>query len=495
MDTLTDLSIQASGLSDEDRELINRLYSKLRHVAAANILRNRYYDHEATLNGLRMEGLDQEMQVRTVLGWNTKSVDSLSARIVNEGLVIPGKTLEGTGLDEVWEDNNLSIEATQIQTSALITSVGFLLSCYGDPSVGEPEVLVLSKDASTGTGDWDIRARRMANFLSITSADEHGEPDEMILYRPRTIITLTRDKGKKLWSAEYRDSELPYVPVEPIVYRGRTGRVFGSARISKTTMRLQDAALRTVVRSELAAHEHINPVRALLNADLQQFQNEDGSPNAAYFAFKRSRTIALPPNIVDLGGDQDTIAPQSFSMIQGMDMTPHTTHLEMFAGLFSAETCIPQSSLGVRSMSQPVSADAILAVNNDLILEAERAVRDFSPAWKRTALTAWRLKNKQLDGALPEEIRKLSAKFRNPNTPSQAALSDATAKDIGSGALPARSEVALERMGYSPTDIERIKADWKREDSRTTLASVFAAEAPSARGRQNAPESAGEAAE
>jgi hypothetical protein len=58
----------------------------------------------------------------------------------------------------------------------------------------------------------------------------------------------------------------------------------------------------------------------------------------------------------------------------------------------------------------------------------------------------------------PPELAGLAIRWHDPSTPSRAQSTDAVMKQIQAGVLPADSDVALEQLGYSETDIGRIRA-------------------------------------
>ena len=155
----------------------------------------------------------------------------------------------------------------------------------------------------------------------------------------------------------------------------------------------------------------------------------------------------------DAGDDQgNDLQVGQFPQIS---MQPHADQMRMWASLFAAETGLPVGSLGI-VQDNPSSAEAIFAAKEDLVIEAEGCAAAFGPAWRRALLTGVQLR----DGwaAPPAGLSKLAVRWRDPSTPSRAQATDAVMKQIAAGVLPADSDVAMEQLGYSQTDIERVRA-------------------------------------
>ena len=72
------------------------------------------------------------------------------------------------------------------------------------------------------------------------------------------------------------------VPAEPLVYRPRTGREFGSSRISRAAMGFHAAAIRTLMRLEGHSDVFSWPDMWLMGADESIFTNSDGTTKTAW---------------------------------------------------------------------------------------------------------------------------------------------------------------------------------------------------------------------
>ncbi len=459
-------TVRVPPLTHDEQDLLDRLLAQLADKQRRNRIRSAYYDGRNAVRDLGISTPPSMRRVATVLGWPAKAVDVLARRCNLDGFVIPGGNADDLGIPELWAANNLDVEAPQAGVSSLIHACAFLVATLGDQEAGEPAVVITARDAMSGTGLRDPRRRTLSAFLSVIDCSDSGEPVEMVLYLPSGHVAMVKTAGG--WVVERREHNLGRVPVEPLVYRPRLGRPFGSSRISRAVMSLTDSALRTVVRSEVAAEFYSAPQRYLLGADETAFVDAAGVPRSPWQAIL-GRVWAIDS---DEDGNQPTVGqfPQSTQQ-------PHMDQLRAWAQLFAGETSIPISSLGISTDANPASADAYHASREDLISEAEGTTDGWSPGWVRTMLTGVQLRD-GLD-AVPPELGKLRAKWRSASTPSRSAAADATLKLIQAFPWMAESEVALEQVGFDQTTIDRLMADKRRAGGSAALRAIAAAAAAS----------------
>lgn len=440
---------------------LTTMVARLEAKRSRNRIRRHYYDATNDLKDLGIAIPPRLRDVEVAMGWPARGVDLLSRRVRLEEFVLPGGDPADYGIDVIWRDNRLDTTVQMAQTSALISSVAFILTYLGDPSVGEPEVVVTPVDAEHATGLWHPAAGRLgAGLVDFTPLDAPDRVRYLALF-PDRIHTIWCEDGA--WHVRTVRNGLGRVPLEPLVYRPRLDRPFGSSRISRAVMNITDAAMRTVLRSEVGAEFFSAPQRYLLGADEEMFTRADGS-RASTWDLLMGRMLALPR-------DENTEALPQVGQFPQISMQPHTDHLMMWARLFSAETGIPVDQLGIVS-DNPASAEAMYAATQALIIEAEASARGFNPAWVNAMIAAVQMRENLAE--VPDALRALSGRWADPSTPSRASAVDAVVKEIGAGLLPADSEVALERAGYSEVDIRRIVADRRRAAGRTALDSIMA---------------------
>lgn len=448
-------SVQLPGVSDDINDVLNRLLKQLGVKRERNLLRASYYDGKRAIRQVGTVIPPQYYKLGIVLGWSAKAVDILARRCNLDGFVWPDGDLDSLGAREVWDTNFLGSEIDSAKVSSLIHGVSFLVTTKGDE--GEPPALVHARDALTTTGEWDHRARCLDNLLSVFAFGEDGQPSSFALYLDG--LTLTADKEGNKWAVE--QSSHPWgVPAEPLVYKPRTGRPFGTSRISRPVMSLHDQALRTVIRMEGHADVFSFPEMWLLGADESIFKNADGTQKASW--------QVMLGRIKGIPDDDDAETPRAdVKQFTASSPEPHILQLKQQAQMFSGETSIPLTSLGVSDMSNPTSADSYIASREDLIAEAEGATDDWSPALRRTEIRALAIAN-DLD-VIPAGWATINAKWRSPIHLSKAAQADAGVKQLSAVPWLAETEVGLELLGLSPQQIDRALADRRRAEGQGVL--------------------------
>lgn len=451
-------SITVDGLDEFDQATVNLLLKELDDRARRNLLRSSYYDGKRAIRQVGTVIPPQYYKLAIVLGWSAKAVDILARRCNLDGIVWADGTLEDIGYDEYVEANNLTAEISGALTASLIHGPAFLINTLGLDD--EPESLVHIKDALNATGEWNSRTRSLNNLLSITDRDEDGQPTDLALYLDGQTVTMEKDGG---WSVVDRSDHPWGVPAEALVYKPRPGRPFGTSRISRPVMSLHDMALRTVIRMEGHADVYSFPEMWMLGADESIFKNADGSMKTSWQVML-GRIKAIPD---DEGAAQPRADVKQFT---ASSPEPHIAQLKQQAQLFSGETSIPLTSLGVSDMSNPTSADSYIASREDLIAEAEGATDDWSGAVRRSTVRGLMIQNGLAE--MPPEWRSIQPKWRNPIYLSRSAQADAGSKQVAAVPWLADTTVGLELLGLTEQQIDRAVAERRRNGGSAALRAI-----------------------
>lgn len=456
--------ITIPGLSEDEQGTFDALWDALGRKTERNLLRASYYDGKRAIRQVGTVIPPQYYRLGIVLGWSAKAVDILARRCNLDGFIWPDGDLDSIGGREVWESNHLGSEVSSGLISSLIHGVSFLVTTRGDETTGEPPALIHAKDAMNATGWWNNRTRRLDSLLSITGRDDRGMPTSFALYLPNLTITGEKDQG--VWSVDR--SPHPWgVPAEVLVYKPRAGRPFGTSRISRAVMSLHDQALRTVIRMEGHADVYSYPQMWLLGADESIFQNADGTQKAAWQVML-GRIMGVPD-------DDDAATPRAdVKQFPATSPMPHIDQLKQQAQLFSGETSIPLTSLGVSDTSNPTSADSYIASREDLIAEAEGATDDWGPALRRAEVRALAIANGIKVEDIPPSWATIDTKWRSPVYLSRAAQADAGAKQLATVPWLAETEVGLELLGLDEQQIRRAMADKRRAAGRAVIEALGA---------------------
>lgn len=445
-----DRRIVITDLSDDEQASLDELLAQWREKRPRNNLRSAFYDMKNATRHLMSANAPAEVKRRKyVLGWSALAVDKLNRRCNIDGFYDPsGHNLADLGLADLERANRLRTELSQAGISSLIHAVSWLITVQGGED--EPDVLILPRDASNATGIWDTRRRALRSFLSITDVDDRGEPTAMTMYLFGLNVLMAKDNGA--WSIDRRDHNYG-LPVDPLRYKPRLGRPFGSSRISRSVMSIHEQAIGVMGRADVNGIAYSLPRYALLGATEQAFQNADGSIKPTWqAAWDAIWAIGDDEDLAQVGS---AMARADIKQFHGQSPEPQAAHLRMLAQLMSGETGIPIGEFGLIGDANPTSADALQVSKDDLIAEAEQTTDNWTPDLSATMNRALRMLN---DGDVPVDLD-VTPIWRNPMHVSRAAAADAGAKVLDQHPELKGTKVGMEISGLSASQIARAEAE------------------------------------
>ncbi len=447
------------GLTREEKKDVNDLIVLLGRKSVRNRLRTRYYDSRQTIQHLGIAVPPQLQSVETVIGWPAKSVDALEQRIDLDGFVLANGNLDDFGLDQIWDNNRLSLESSEAHISALKYAVTFVAVLAGEKTIGEPDVVIRPLSATGTTAKWDPIARRVKTALSVTQVTDSGEVKEFILYNDKFVHTLTFDGAK--WVNDSRAHVLGRAPIAVLPFRPSLEYPFGRSRISRAVMSITDRAVRTLLRMEVSAEFYSSPQRYVLGANEKDFVGADGKPRTGW--------EVMLGKVLALEGDPNSDKLPVVGQFAQMTMQPHVEMVRADAALFAGETGLPVSSLGIIH-DNPASDAAMQTAYLDLVKTAERAAIPFGMGW----VDAMKLAVMVRDGLSepPSELAGLKAKFRNPATSTRTEAANATVQFVSAFPWASDSDVALEMFGLDRTDISRLQTIREQGKISTLLSTL-----------------------
>lgn len=434
-------------VADGELATIKSLWAVWRDKLPRNQVRTAYYDGLAPIKDLGIAIPPSLSRLEVVMGWPEKAVRALATRNIFDGFVAAGQADDPFELGGLLEDNRFDVELPQAVVSAYKHSCSFVSTTLGDVQSGEPDVLIMSRSAEWSSALWSRNRRAVSAALAITDVDGEGRPSGFTVYLPEIVLVCVRTLG--VWSADRRPNPLKVVPVEALTYDPQLDRPFGRSRITRAVINITDRAARTVLRQEVSAEFYTSPQRWVLGVDEEAWAGTD-------------KWRATMGRILALTRDEDGELP-SVGQFPQMTMQPHSDMLRQLAAQFAGETGVPLNSLGV-VQDNPSSADAIYAAKEDLIVDALAQNRVFGSAISRIGQRAVMLR----DGltAPSDELRKLRTRWANPAFPSPQSAADALVKLAPVfGDWFGQTDVALERAGFTDSEITRLQSDRKRAAS------------------------------
>ena len=459
---MTDDSLRVPGLTDDESVTVNLLAKRLRDKSRRNQMRSDLYDGKQALRQVGSVIPPQYYRLGLALGWAAKGVDGLARRCNLDGMVWSEGDLDSLGMRELEDSNFLRSELAQGRTDSLIHGASFLITTKGDE--GEPAALIHAKDGLNATGEWNNRARRLDNLLSVTSRDANRITG-FVLYLDGETVNADYENGK--WKIE-RSEHSWGVPVDPLIYRPRSSRRMGRSRITRAAISHQYAALRALVRLEGHMDIYAIPKLMLLGASESIFKNADGSQKASW-QVALGRVFGIPD-------DPDAPAGQERADVKQFDAAspePHLAQLNALAKLEAREFDLPDSDFALTDMVNPTSADSYNASRENLIAEAEGAMDDWSVPIRRAVTRALAIQNGE--SSVPASWAGIDTKWRSPIYLSRAAQADAGTKQLAAVEWLKETTVGLELVGLDQQQIDRALAERRQNVGRESAAAIIAA--------------------
>ena len=324
----------------------------LRHKLASKAVRVHtrylYYEMKNSVRDFNITIPKEWSWLNAVLGWSAKAVDGMADRLVFRDFED-----DRFQLNQIFAMNSRDILFDAAILSACISSCCFV---YISPDQdGYPRLQVI--DAGNATGIIDPVTMLLEEGYAVLARDtETKQPTLEAYFLPGSTTYIENERN------EYTiQNEAPYPLLVPVIYRPDDVRPFGHSRITRACMQIQQAALRTLKRSEVAAEFYSFPQKWIT-----------GLSSDAELLDKWKATVA---SMIQLDKDEDGDHPQLGQFTQS-SMTPFMDQLRMFASLFAGETGLTLDDLGFVA-ENPSSAEAIKASHENLRLAARKAQRTF----------------------------------------------------------------------------------------------------------------------
>ncbi|MCL2653261.1 MAG: phage portal protein, partial [Propionibacteriaceae bacterium] len=207
-------------------QLTSQLEDKLVSYRIKNREKTSYYDgsHKPRNVGFSVPPKMRRQAPR--LGWAGIVVDALEERIQFQGWADPSETL---GLDKVYQENRLDVEAGLGHLDALTFGTGFVT--VGRGVGGEPDPLVTVTSTMDTTGVWDGRTRRLSSAFTMNPHVD-GQLDSGLLYLPDATLTVVKDGGQWRVASNGTDNHgLGRVPVVMLPNRTSASMLLGRSEI------------------------------------------------------------------------------------------------------------------------------------------------------------------------------------------------------------------------------------------------------------------------
>ncbi len=282
------------------------------------------------------------------LGWSTIAVDSLADRLVFRGFE------EDTyNLEQIFNKNSRDVLFDSAIRGACIASCSFIYIARGDDDYPRLQVI----DAYDATGIMDTTTMLLSEGYAVLDRDPETKNPTLEAYftEPETVFY---EDGREAYSIP---NPALYPLLVPIVYRPDSRRPFGHSRISRSCMEIQQAALRTLKRSEVTSEFYSFPQKYVtgLSQDAEMLE-------------KWRATVS---SFLQFDKDEEGDKPALGQFTQ-QSTAPFMEQLKIQASLFAGHTGLTLDDLGFAS-ENPSSAEAIKASHESMRLTARAAQRSF----------------------------------------------------------------------------------------------------------------------
>lgn len=339
---------------------INYLRNKLISTFYRTDLRFKQYamKHEELQVGITIP-LQLRQQYLSVLGWCTKSVDSLADRLVFREF-----ENDDFNVNEIFRQNNPDIFFDSVILSSLIASCSFVYISKGDEGIPRLQVI----EATNATGVIDPITGLLTEGYAILKRDDFGKAVIEAYFTDSETVII--DSNSKETTIIPNPTGIPLLV--PVIHAADSVRPFGRSRITRSGMYYQKLAKRTLERADVTAEFYSFPQKYILGMDA------DAEPLETWKA-----TISSMLQITaGENGEKPTVG-----QFTTPSMSPFTEQLRTAAALFAGETGLTLDDLGFVS-DNPSSVEAIKASHENLRLAGRKAQRSLGSGLLNVAYIA-----------------------------------------------------------------------------------------------------------
>lgn len=442
-------ALPSLGLSEDEKTALNALAAEWMRNRADMLLTEAYYLGEQVIKNLRIAVPAELEFLRTIVGWPSMAVDPYVERLQADTFRLPTATDGDQTIADMLDANGFASEQSLGFTDAL--TLGRAYWSVGSPleSGGAPQIAVESPLSTSVI--WNLRGTEPTGALQQYQSE--GRNHAALILPRKTIHLATNDAGQ--WVIADRDDHgFDFVPIVRMAHQPRTNNRDGRSAITPAIRSITDAACRTLLGLEVARELYSVPQKIILGASEDAFVKSDGTAASAWETYI-TKTLGLER-------DEEGNLPEVKQM-QAYDPSVFTKLLDWYASAMAGMVAATPQDLGLYTQGNPASADAVVAGESRRDRRAVKMQNQFGVDLAKVAQMGLRFDNK---GKIPTGYERLAVDWSPVTMPNPGVTSDAVAKEIASGAVPATSDVVQKRLGYSAVERLRLEQDRKREDGR-----------------------------
>lgn len=301
------------------------------------------------------------------IGWAGRAVNTLSDRVVFDGFA-----KDSFGINDYWTDIGAWGVIGKAKHDAFIAGCAFVAVSDDD----EGRKVVVPFTAGEATGEVDQKTGLLKWGLAVTRWGKMKGPRKLagIVFEPRDYMVFTPNFTAIFESrtiVEIIPNPTGRCLLHPVTHRASADRPLGKSRLTNTARRIIQEVGRLKRREEIAEEFYALPQRYING--LAEGAKKDDSLDSAI-----GKVWAITK-------DEDGEKPD-IGQLQQMSIEGFVGAKKDKARDFCAETGLTLRNLGYET-GNPSSAESLVAMSDDLLLEATNSQSEMGEQLKQIAIT------------------------------------------------------------------------------------------------------------
>ncbi|MCC3311517.1 phage portal protein [Nocardia africana] len=422
-------------LTDDERDIINRLNAKHHRLAREDKKHDAYYKGTQRLKHLGLAVPEELRILELVINWPGMYVDELMRRQKVKSVYQPGSDGRGPAdkpLQEGFTANNLASEIPILCKEMRIFGRGMLSVGTNEDDPEHPLIRVESPQQMTVLVD--SRKRRIVAALRQYYDEDMRQRVGTLLLPDKTIQIVIR---AGIWDLDIVGDDngvdehgLGRVPVVLALNRRRLGHWDGETEM-RSVMPITDACARTLTDLQYGVETVAMPKRYALGFSKNDFVDKNGNPQPTWQTYLDA-----------LWATQKSLKDAHIGQLPGADISGFHNTVKMYAELASSVTGLPFRYFGANT-ANPAAEGAIRADESRIVSNVEESNTHVGVALGWTMALYERFRT----GEWPAAGLPIALDWRDASTPTLAEEADSIVKKAGGVPVLSR-EGSWDEMGW-----------------------------------------------